>query len=131
MPTYNETHTLEHFEDLLKVAILARIAELSKTSPDACADFAALRESSRLLPEHLVGLIEGLGFSGHLSIRANSTNNPFGILALTPRGQELLELIGLDAAELLALVPEKCKVSAPERSSRRGGRNQRSADASA
>ena len=86
------------------------------------ATFAALRDSTELLPEKLVGLLDELRFGGYLQYEENENGNPYGNLSLTAAGRELLDEAGQDVSLFMANTPRHYKVSAPERSTRRGGR---------
>jgi hypothetical protein len=117
-------------EEYIAIGVLAQLVTLCDTH-DNSADFAQLRESTGLLPEILVSSLEELRFGGYLRCAENQNGNPCGQLSVTQAGRETVALFGENAAQLLDQAPARFKVSAPERSSRRGGKNSKDDSASA
>ena len=111
----------DYSDDCLKLGLLARIATLAGDSAGAEVDFAALRESCGLLPELLINAIEELRVARCLTFREQGSN-PYGCLSITPQGARILELAGPAAQQLLDYLPQSCRNSSPERSSRYGGK---------
>jgi hypothetical protein len=106
----------------MAVGLVACIDVLQSKSDSGKASFAELRESTRLLPEKLVGLLEELRFGGYVRFEKSLTGNPYGFLTLTPEGAALVEGYGDDIAHFMDNTPQQYIISAPERSSRRGGK---------
>jgi DNA-binding HxlR family transcriptional regulator len=116
---------LRGVELYLCVGVLANIAALCNDSADGRADFGVLRESSRLLPETLVGMLDELRIAGYIRYEENHNGNPYGILRMTPMGREFIDQFGDQAEQYISNCPERYKISAPERSTRRGGKRNR------
>ena len=108
--------TIDNFDDFLKIGLLSRICTLADQSKPGYAEFAALRDSTQLLPEVIIGVIVELQATGDIECVEPGRSNPFRHLAPTPKARRLLSHFGPDIHELINLVPERLKVSARERS---------------
>jgi hypothetical protein len=108
----------------MAVGLVASIGALQNSAISGKASFAELRESTRLLPEKLVGLLEELRFGGYVRFEENANGNPYGLLMLTAEGRALVDGYGEDAVRFIDNAPRQYTVSSPERSTRRGGKRE-------
>jgi hypothetical protein len=67
-------------------------------------------------------LLDELRFGGYILYEENENGNPYGNLVLTPAGAALLDGAEENVQGFMLSVPKQYKVSAPERSTRRGGK---------
>jgi hypothetical protein len=108
-------------EGFLPAAILAKVAQL-RNPETQCTEFGALREDTRLKPELLVEALDELRGCRLITFERNATGNPYGILRVTAIGEHWLQDVGPLALLALEHCPRQLKISAPERSTRRGRR---------
>jgi hypothetical protein len=106
----------------LAIGILAQVAALENAAETEYAEFGVIRDASQLLPEKLVGLLDELRFGGFISLAENATGNPYGLIRLTAAGRQWVNSFGDEAETMLARAPQQFKITAPERSTRHGGK---------
>ena len=106
----------------MAIGLLATIAALCNAAPSEQTEFGVLRETTRLLPEKLVALLDELRIGGYIRYEENSTGNPYGILRLTESGKSWIATFGDEVKQFVENAPASYRISSPERSTRRGGK---------